>query len=112
MRAGVDAGGFQRRFGSGEVMAGNGLVGDQRDTRAGAQRFDARAEAGEQPAADDDVVGALGQRDLHNGRLTGTQRRGHGAFSAPRCLGISAMISSTMVSCGSSRDCTVMSASA
>ena len=106
---GLDAGRFQRGFGGGEMMAGDGLVGDERHARAAAQRLDARAEAGEQAAADDDVIGARTERDLHHRRLTRTQRRGHDAVSAPRCLGISAMISSTMVSCGSSRDCTVMS---
>ena len=101
------------------MVAGNRLVGDERHARARPQRLDARAQARKQPAADHDVVGALGQRDLHHdrfGKLALAQRRGHdfasGAAAMSRYRGSAAMISSTMVSCGSSRDCTVMSASA
>ena len=63
---------------------GDGLVGDDRDLRAGAQRLDARAQTREQPAADHNVISALAKRDLHHDRLGLAQRRGHDGFSVPR----------------------------
>ena len=40
------------------------LVGDDRGRGTGLERRDARAELGEQPAADHDVIGALAERHL------------------------------------------------
>ena len=68
------------------MVLGHGLVGDDRALGARPQRLDALAERGEQPAADDDVVGARAQRDLTTigsaARLA--QRRDHGLLSARR----------------------------
>ena len=73
----VDAGGCKRGLGGLQVMLGDGLVGDDRRTRARPQRLDARPEQSEQPAADDDVVGARAERDLDGDRLAGAGLRGH-----------------------------------
>src|SRR5450631_3137005 len=115
----LDADRFQRGLSGGEMVLGHGGVGDDRALGARPQRRDALAERSNQPAADDDIVGARPQRDrYHNrlGKLSLAQRRGHGLPSAPAAMPSGfcsrAMISSTMVSCGSSRDCTTMSESA
>src|SRR5271169_4053836 len=111
-----EPGGFQRGFGGAKMAPGDGRVGDDRTFGARAERRDALAQAREQPAADDDVVAARAERDLDHGRLSPfalAQRRGHGLLSAISSgLASLAMISSTMLSCGSSRDCTTMSESA
>ena len=64
---------------AGEMMARDRLVGDDRDLGAGPQRRDARAERGEQAAADHDVVAARAERDVDDDRIAGSQRRGHDA---------------------------------
>ena len=46
---------------------------------AGLERRDARAQLGEQPAADHDVIGAVAERDIHGGGFAGAQRSGHHA---------------------------------
>ncbi len=113
-----DARGFdgrrrQRRLHRGEMMLRHRLVGDDGGARAGAQHLDGFAELGDQPAADDDLVGARAERDRHHDRFMGRPRLGHDGFSAlpvtSRCFATASMISSTIISCGSSRDCTVTS---
>src|SRR5690606_33961343 len=109
----VDAGRSERRLDRGEMMPRYRLVGDDRGAGARPQGSDALVELADQAAADEDVVGALAERDGHGDRLGATQRRGHGAppvrASRPRWSATAAMISLTTVSCGSSRDCTTMS---
>src|SRR6185437_11885162 len=98
---GADAGLTERRLRRSEMMRGDVLVADDDRARTGAQLPDRGAERREHAAADDDVVGALAERDRHGDRLARLERRGHDAFSssAARCAGIAAMISSTMMSC-------------
>jgi hypothetical protein len=55
------------------------LVGDDRGARAGPQRGDARAQRLQHAAADDDVIGALAERDIDGDRIGMFQRRGHRA---------------------------------
>jgi len=81
-----DARGFERGLAGGKMMAGDGLISDERNTRPRPQRLDARAQAREQAAADHDVVGALGQCDLHHNGLRMAQRGGHGLASGARAI--------------------------
>ena len=103
------------------MMLGDVLVGDDRDLAPGRSAAIRSPSVGEQAAADHDVVGALAERDVDRDRIAGAQRRGHGWLAArhasapaPAAATVrsAAMISSTIVSCGTSRDSTVMSASA
>src|SRR5688572_4279777 len=97
----------------------DGLVGHDRGGGAGFERRNACAQPGQEPAADHDVIGTAAERDVHDHRLAGPQRRGHDETSAivsGRCDGArpsgaatAAMISLTMVSCATSRDITVTS---
>jgi 3-isopropylmalate dehydratase small subunit len=59
-----------------------------------------------QPTTNKNVIAARIERDFHDVRFRLTQRSGHDDFSTPtpRRLGNWVMISSTMFSCGSSRD--------
>ena len=59
-----------------EVMELDIRIGDDEDPGARPQSLDARTERRDQPAADDDVVAALAERDLHDGRV-GAKRSGH-----------------------------------
>ena len=120
MRGGVDAGRAQQIFGGGEMVAGDGLVGEDGAARIRPQRLDAGAEMDEQAAPDNDLIGARAERDRHHDRFIGAQGRGHDDASGltselaptPRWPANAAMISPTMTSCASSRDFTTISASA
>ena len=111
------AGSGKRGFGGIEVMTRDILVGDDGGLGARPQRFDARAERGDQPAPDDDVVAAGAERDL-DGRRIGAKRCGHapafraGGAASFRNAASAVIMSATMASCGTSRDCTVRSACA
>src|SRR6185437_4597500 len=106
----ADAGGFERGFRRGQMLRADIDVGDDNDARARAQRLDALPERSEQRATDDDVVVAARKCDGHDDRLGRTRLNGHASPSAtmPSWAGSAAMISSTMASCGSSRDSTTM----
>src|SRR5688572_22535937 len=104
------------------MMVRNVLVGDDGNPGAGAQLRDALAERGKLAAADDDVIAAIAERNVNDDWIAASQRRGHDTVSpgvdasgaAPRGSGpavSTATISSTILSCGTSRDCTVKSAS-
>ncbi len=116
-RRGPDPGRVERGLRRAKVARRNGFVGDDRGGGSRLQRRDARAEFGDQPPADQDVVGAVAQRHLDDRRLAGARVRGHGALAiagaaSPSGSASAAMISFTMVSCATSRDITVTSASA
>ena len=102
--AGREARGVERR---------DGLVRDDRGG-AGAERRDPRAGAVEEPAADEDVVGAPAERHP-DGRDAGLLRVGlegaHRRCSASHAS-IACSASCTTFSCGISRESTVTSASA
>src|SRR5215470_8397743 len=103
-------------------MARHGLVADDRDLGGWAQRCDPAAERGEDATADHDVVAARAERDVDDDGLARAYRRGHDARSpaAAGCCAAAAArwpasvsaISSTILSCGISRDWTVRSARA
>ena len=99
----------------GQMIACHGLVADDRDFRARPQRRNALPERGQYPAADHDLVAALAERHIDDDRIAGSQRHGHGARSPdaasaalsrpkPRWGASSLTISSTIRSCGTSRD--------
>src|SRR6478672_10598365 len=98
------------------------LVADDRELGARAQPSDPLAQRRKLAAADHDVIAALPQRNLNNRGIAASQRRGHGMPPSARSFEVvvgcnswspsAAMISSTILSCGTSRDCTVRSASA
>src|SRR5579862_4254193 len=97
-------------------MFRDGLVRDDGGAHAGPQRRYAGAERGEHVAADHDVIGAILQRDVDDGRVL-FQRRGHGATltevvaAPPHNRACNAAItSSTIRSCGTSREAIVRSA--
>src|ERR1700742_148660 len=95
-------------------MFRDGLVGDDGGAYAGPQRRHAGAERGQHIAADHDVIGAILQRDIDDGGVL-FQRRGHGAtptalFAAHSRACSAAMTSSTILSCGTSREAMVRSA--
>ena len=75
----ADAGARKRCFRRREMMARHRLVGDDRDLASRPQRCDPLAERRDQAAPDDDVVGAVAERDIDDDRIAGAQRRGHGA---------------------------------
>ena len=88
-------------------------VGDDRGLGAGLERLQATPERAEQPAPDHDVIRARAERDRHGDWIAAAQRRRHDAPSRGATRERSAAtISSTMLSCGTSRDATVRSASA
>src|SRR5262245_53694846 len=103
-------------------MAGSdSLVGHDRGCCAGLERRNTRAELADDPPADHDVVGAIAECDVDDRRLACAKRRGHhgtapamlsGTGRPARCSDSAVMISLTMVSCATSRDITVTSASA
>ena len=99
------------------MMARNILVGDDGGLGARAQTGDARAERSDDAAPDHDVIAAGAERDL-DGRGIGTK----GCRHAPAFPGgdtvtckneaSAVMMSATMASCETSRECTVRSACA
>src|SRR5580700_6764167 len=105
----------QRRFGRLEMIARDIVVGDDDGLGARPQRGDAGAQRIEQAAADDDVIAARSERDMNNRRIAANEHRHapascRGEFGALRNTASNVMISDTIASCGTSRDCTVMSA--
>ena len=69
----------------------DGAVGDDGGARARPQRGDARAQRWQHVAADDDVIGAIAERDVDGDRIGMFQRRGHGvALIAVRCCSLAA----------------------
>src|SRR5580692_5829228 len=79
------------------------------------QRGDAGAQRSEQAAPDDDVVAARSDRDIDKRRIAANGRShapapGCGEPGALRNAASAVMISATIASCGTSRDCTVRSA--
>ena len=96
------------------------------DDRCGRARFELRkplAQLGESAATDDHVIAAGAERDVDDRRLSGGDQGGRHALSP--CAGLRAgasstasrpatavKISSTMISCGTSRECTLASACA
>ena len=60
----VDTGVQQRRLGLAQPMRRNKLVGDDGRARAGPQFGDAGAQRGQHAAADDDVIGAITEREV------------------------------------------------
>ena len=112
---------LQRGLGGGEMMLRHRRVGHDQGFRARTEPGDTFAEAGQQPAADHDVIGALAKPDIHLDRLgrldcCGGRHEalppGFDAATMRGCAHKPAMISSTIASCATSRDSTVMSASA
>ena len=108
------------RLGGLEMTRRHGLVADDRGGCAGLERRDACPEFADQSAADRDVVGARAERDVDGDGFAGAQRSSHRAASATFAAGAvtpstpasAVTISFTIVSCDTSRDTTVMSASA
>ena len=88
----------------------------------GRKRGDARAQRLQHVAADDDVIGAVAERDVDGDRIGMFQWRGHGVTLIPsvgwsdaarpphRRARRASMHSSTMRSCGTSREPIVRSA--
>src|SRR4051812_43095345 len=95
-------------------------VGDDGGARAGPQCCDAPAQRLQHVAADHDVIGAVAECDVDNDGGGVLQRRGHDVApiwsgvttgAPPQSLACSAsMHSSTILSCGTSRDQIVRSA--
>ena len=118
----TDAGARKRRLGGGEMMARHGFVRHDRGGGTRPQLGDARAELGQQTAPDRDVVTARAECDVDDGRIGGAKRRGHDGIlldpgpparlSRPKYPASAANVSLTIVSCGTSRDTIVRSASA
>src|SRR6266487_3315236 len=84
----------------------------------GERSYDIVIGRGQLTAPDDDVVAALAERDVDDDRIAGAQRRSHdrrspsaggpGIAQATRiCPASARTISSTILSCSTSRDCTV-----
>src|ERR1700736_5821747 len=95
-------------------------IGDDGDDGVRAQRSNPGAQRAEDAATDHDVIAALRERHVDDDRIAGAHRDGHGM---PAACGrdspgrstqptSAAMISLTMVSCGTSRDEMVTSACA
>ena len=103
-----------------EPVLGDGAVGDDGGADARPQGGDAAAQRWQHVAADHDVIGAIAERDIDGDGIGMLQGRGHGValsvFDAsfvalPHSRPCSAsMHSSTIFSCGTSRDQIVMSA--
>ncbi len=122
-RRGTDAGGSERGLGRGEVVTRDRFVGDDRGLGARPQRGNFLAQRGQLTAPDNDLVAALAEHHIDDGWMAGAQRRSHGRRSpsdgcpAPAqatriCPASPLTISSTILSCSTSRDCTVRSAKA
>ena len=117
---GADSGERKRALGGREMMPGDVGIGHDRRLGARPQRRHALAERGKRGAADHDVVAARTKRDFHHDRFGHPQRHGHGAqvpsvtaaTSGVRAAASAPTISSTIFSCGTSRDWIVMSACA
>ena len=118
---GTDARPLQRRLGGGEVMRSHGGIGDDGRRRAGPQRRYPLAQSGESSAADDDVITASAERHVDGGRFARTHGSRHDDFLSCRRTpsgpspsssrsASAARISSTIISCGTSRECTLASA--
>ena len=103
-----------------EPVLGDSAVGDDGGAGARPQGGDAAAQRLQHVAADHDVIGAIAERDIDGNGIGMLQGRGHGValsvFDAsfvalPHSRPCSAsMHSSTIFSCGTSRDQIVMSA--
>ena len=74
-----DAGRIERGLRRLEPVLRHRAVRHDGGARAGTKRGDARAERGDQAAADDDVIGALAERDIDDGRIGAQRRRHHDA---------------------------------
>src|SRR5262249_1159138 len=122
-RRGADAGGTKCSLRRGKMVPCDRFVGDDRGLGAAPQRSNFFAQQGQLTTPDDDVVAALAERDIDDGRIADTQRRSHGrrspsaggtdiAQARPICPASALTISSTILSCSTSRDCTVISAKA
>ena len=70
-----------------QPVLGHGAVGDDGGAHAGAQRGDARAERGQHAAADDDVIGAVAERDVDRDIGGMFQWRSHGVTLIPSVVG-------------------------
>ncbi len=114
-----DAGLRQRGLGFFQPMFCDVAVGNDGGARAGPQRGDTGAQRLHHIAANDNVIGALAERDVDRDRVGMFQGRGH--HVAPIRPGVSfapphskackpSMHSSTIFSCGTSRDQIVRSA--
>ena len=119
---GGDAGGCERALGFVQPVFCDGTVGDDGRARAGTQAGDASAQRLQHVAADDDVIGPVAERDVDGNRIGMFQWCGHGVALIPS-VGWSAaarsphrrarrasMHSSTILSCGTSREAIVKSA--
>src|SRR5947199_9023213 len=101
------------------MQARNVFVRDDRQTCAGPERGDARAERAHDVATDHDVIGPVAKADIDGGGFADAQRGGHhgeasatfrgGGTAAPSLRASSVTISWTIVSCGISRDITRVS---
>ena len=111
----------QRRFGARQHITRHIVVGNDKSLGAGPQRRDPRAERIDDAAPDDDVVAAGAERDFDDSGI-GAKRCRHSSSFAPSFAAVGArvlrksasarIISATIASCGTSRDCTVISACA
>ena len=118
-RAG-NAGLRQRAFGFFQPVPRDIAVGDDGGARAGPQRGDTAAQRLQHVAADHDVIGAVAERDVDGDGIGMFQGRGHwvalNVFDASfvplphRKACKASMHSSTIFSCGTSRDQIVISA--
>src|SRR4029079_4759535 len=88
------------------------LVADNGELGARAKLCDPLAERGKLAGADRAVIAARAERNRHDDRIARPQRRGHDGCSPFRVSPSATTISSTILSCGTSRDCTVTSANA
>ena len=118
---GADAAQRERSLRGREMMAGDRGVGDHRRLGARPQRRHAGAERGQRAAADHDLVAARTERDIHQNGFGCPHRDRHGtrsstASGAPtsgvKRAASAPTISSTIFSCGTSRDWMVISACA
>ena len=114
-----DAGLRQRGLGLRQPVFCDRAIRHDGGARAGPQRGDAPAKGLQHIAADDDVIGAVAERDVDDDGIGMLQRRGHVALNALEvCLDPSphnqackaSRHSSTIRSCGTSRDQIVRSA--
>src|SRR5262249_12469796 len=122
-RRGADANGAKCSLRRGKMVPRDRFVGDDRGLGAGPERGNPFAQQGQLTAPDDDVVAALAKCDIDDDRIASAQRRSHDrrspsadgpgiAQARPICPASALTISSTILSCSTSRDCTVISAKA